>query len=794
LLLIGFAVVLAQPSWSQNVVNQFPAPVVSPPWVEGLSYGGGSLWFSNAWEVRRLDPYSGNTYYKFSVAGYINGLAYVSGDLWLARVTPPALVRVDSFNGQHKQVIDTSDQGYPEGLAWDGHRLIFSVDGPPAALYTVNVSTGEISLLRASSVTDPESLAYGGGFLWEGGKTDATLHKLDGETAQEITTFQAPAPNVQGLAWDGTYLWADSDTTRTIYQIDVSRINVAPVLTHPQLAGYGTDGVDPNSGTSATTFNFRTVYTDADNDAPVAVYLHLLRSGMEISGSPFFMYNETGATTYDQGVLFLFSTTLGESLDYSYYFSAVNAHHSAMGPATGQLGGPQVSNAPPTLSWTGEPGYTTGGVAPSIGQPLTTNFVYRVRYFGVLPATYVNLNILKGGAPIPHSPFRMATSDPTPYLGQIYTYTKTLPKSRDYTYYFDASDGTQNAVGDPTSPANGPIVGNQPPVLSWTGEPGFVKAGVSPHVGPPDQPFAYHVKYTDPDGDIASFVKLHVTRHDQEVTGSPFSLSVLQGGKPKLGVIYGMDLSLPLGADYAYWFEASDGFQTASGPPTAESHGPIVDAPPQLEWVSHAPYMNSGVNPKRGGAPLRCTFQVRYRDLDDNPAKFVRVHITRGGHPIEDSPFPMTLVKPGRPQTGQIFGCQVVLDEVGPYSYRFAANDGYLDALGVPIEWQTGPTVTGATAAQLTSLTATPTENGIAVTFNLSAAGTVDAQVVNLAGRPIQSLAANRACAAGLNALLWDGHTASGLSAPNGTYLVAVTVRGASGAQSRAVRQVTLQR
>jgi len=792
-LFIGLVALLTPAAWSQTVVWDFPAPVATPAWVEGLAYGSGSLWFSNAWEIHRINPDTGGTVYKLNVTGYINDIEYVSGDLWLARVDPPSLVRVDRNTGAELQVIDTSAQGYPEGLCWDGRRLLFTVDGPPPQLYEANPATGVIALVGDSAVADPEALAYGDGFLWAGGKADPSIHKLDAQTGEEITSFAAPASDTHGLAWDGYYLWSSSYSTMMIYQIDVTNVNVPPVLTYPQTTGYKTDGVNPDSGTTSTNFDFQVVYTDADNDWPYAVWLHILRNGVETSGSPFFM-NETGNYNYRQGVVFDLTKTVSEGMDYSYYFSAVNWYHSAVGPATDVIDGPWVSNQPPVLSWTGEPGYVGDGVNPDIGQPSTTEFVYHVLYTGTVAADFVNLHILKNGVPILHSPFRMTTDDTTPYKGAIYTCTKTLQRSRGYTYYCEASDGLQAAGGVPTSPLSGPIVGNQAPSLAWTGQPGYEDSGVTPQIGTPHDTFAYRVEYSDPDGDMPSYVRLHLLNGRKEIAGSPFTLAAVAGSKPKEGITYGTGLSLALGRRYAYWFEASDGYEAAAGGPTTEAEGPIVDSPPQLEWLSTGRYRDSGVAPKRGAAPLVCQFRVRYRDLEGDHPRFIKVHVQLDGEPIAGSPFRCVLIERGRVKTGQIWGCQVTLATPGRYSYHFAGRDLYSTAEGVPTEWQSGPRVLEAGPAALTALAATPGRAGVAVTLSLSSAAKVDAQVLNLAGRPIRNLAAGQACPSGITTLVWDGRAATGLTVPAGTYVIAVTARDATGGQSRALAQVVLQR
>ena len=73
-------------------------------------------------------------------------------------------------------------------------------------------------------------------------------------------------------------------------------------------------------------------------------------------------------------------------------------------------------------------------------------------------------------------------------------------------------------------------------------------------------------------------------------------------------------------------------------------------------------------------------------------------------------------------------------------------------------------------------------------------AGTVDARVLNLAGRPVRALCSGRACEAGANTLLWSATSDGGLAAPDGLYLVEVAVGAPDGTQSRAMAQVRIAR
>ncbi|NLI56615.1 hypothetical protein GX420_06525, partial [bacterium] len=132
-------------------------------------------------------------------------------------------------------------------------------------------------------------------------------------------------------------------------------IGSAPTLDWTGEVGYEGDGVEPSSGSPSTTFTYRVKYTDADNDAPLSGYpkVHILKSSVEISGSPFTMIEvDTSDTTYSDGKLYTYSTTLSAGTDYTYYFEAKDANNvSATGIPTSSQAGPTVSGdgVPPVI-------------------------------------------------------------------------------------------------------------------------------------------------------------------------------------------------------------------------------------------------------------------------------------------------------------------------------------------------------------------------------------------------------------------------------------------------------------
>lgn len=83
---------------------------------------------------------------------------------------------------------------------------------------------------------------------------------------------------------------------------------------------------------------------------------------------------------------------------------------------------------------------------------------------------------------------------------------------------------------------------------------------------------------------------------------------------------------------------------------------------------------------------------------------------------------------------------------------------------------------------------------GAEIAFNLSADADVTISVLNIAGRPVATLARDRAAGAGLQRVLWSGQTNHGTCAPSGTYLVRILARAADGGQVQSICPLRLER
>lgn len=89
---------------------------------------------------------------------------------------------------------------------------------------------------------------------------------------------------------------------------------------------------------------------------------------------------------------------------------------------------------------------------------------------------------------------------------------------------------------------------------------------------------------------------------------------------------------------------------------------------------------------------------------------------------------------------------------------------------------------------------ALPTPLGAEVVFTLTRPADITVTVLNLAGRPIRTVCAAQSCAAGLNALTWNGVANNGVAAPPGPYLVEIAASTEDGQAAKALTRVDLRR
>jgi hypothetical protein len=133
---------------------------------------------------------------------------------------------------------------------------------------------------------------------------------------------------------------------------------------------------------------------------------------------------------------------------------------------------------------------------------------------------------------------------------------------------------------------------------------------------------------------------------------------------------------------------------------------------------------------------------------------------------------------------GNLFGTtNTELIDLQIWDKRDNSRRGLVDYLPLGSE----PGAAGEGHMGVSNAVAVPTAGGAEIVFSLSAPARVTVSVLNIAGRPVRTLAVDKPLAGGLQALLWDGRTDAGLAAPAGTYLVRVAARDERGGESRAL-------
>jgi hypothetical protein len=332
------------------------------------------------------------------------------------------------------------------------------------------------------------------------------------------------------------------------------------------------------------------------------------------------------------------------------------------------------------------------------------------------------------------------------------------------------------------------------PRLEWAGTTGYESDGVDPGAGDPNSTtFTFRVKYTDLGGSPPEHARCYIQRHECGDGWSPCRVLGLtkESGDIATGAIYSGSMQLAnLVLKHRFHFTDSHGAEVG-GDPATYSQAPLITGNPSVCWTGGTGFETDGVDPESGPLGTNFKFQVQYADSAGDAPTTCRLLIRRDGRIFRQKT--MAAAPSGDLRLGQVYRTSVTLTKWGTYEYRFNLADASGNALGPPNNWTSGPTITGASSAGIASLAAVPTTAGAQVTFSLASAANVTATVVNVAGRPIRTIAADKPLEAGLRTLLWDRRAESGLAAPAGLYLIRLTVRSAGGGQSTALATVALR-
>jgi len=314
----------------------------------------------------------GDDEYAYSIAADASGSAFVTGTMFSSDFPTTPGAYDPTFNGIYDAFVtklNASGNGldYSTHLGGGGDDVGYgiAVDTSGTAFVTGTTSSGDfpatagaydtvlggtydafVAKLDATGGALPYATFLGGGVDdvdW-GIAIDASgMAYVTGRTSS--TDFPA-TPGAYDTITNGNY-----DTF--VAKLDLTSTSASPVLGATGEADYLADGLDPETGTLATSFAYRVMYTDADDDLPAAgdPRVHVLRGAVEISGSPFTM-TEVDALDVDvtDGKLYAFATTLSaRATNYTYYFNASDdAGNAAPDWPSAPADAPDVLNRAPT--------------------------------------------------------------------------------------------------------------------------------------------------------------------------------------------------------------------------------------------------------------------------------------------------------------------------------------------------------------------------------------------------------------------------------------------------------------
>ncbi|HEY3398601.1 MAG TPA: hypothetical protein VGM19_13180 [Armatimonadota bacterium] len=237
---------------------------------------------------------------------------------------------------------------------------------------------------------------------------------------------------------------------------------------------------------------------------------------------------------------------------------------------------------PPVLAWAGTAGYVGNGVLPTSSRP-GVNYQFKVKYShpdGLVPQSVVVHIWLPSGVEMTGSPFAMTGSGSTTWVqGVIFTTLVKLTAAGNYKYSFVGDDGLNLAALPTSGKANGPLV-NSPPVLKWTGAPGYESGGVAPLRGLPSTTFKFQIMFSDADGRAPKSVLLQVwNQAGSQILNSPFTMTAT-GNRWAKGVVFTQDVKLQALGTFSYRFSATDAFVTVDYPVAGRVSGPVVTKTP----------------------------------------------------------------------------------------------------------------------------------------------------------------------------------------------------------------------
>ncbi|MCK4644583.1 T9SS type A sorting domain-containing protein [bacterium] len=410
-------------------------------------------------------------------------------------------------------------------------------------------------------------------------------------------------------------------------------LNDLPELSWLGTGAYVDDGGDPDTATRRSTFTFRIIYADADNEMAVwhKIYVDQNDDGYFNYVEEGFMLEESDPSDTDvvNGKEFYADAPIDYVGDgvLLYFFSFADPYSPAIWSDTRTI---YILNDPPILSWEGNAGYVTDGSDPDTDARNST-FTFMVTYSDVNDDTHtvseVWIDLDDDSSYDTSEKFVMNEVDPgdTTYTdGKDFTFSKSIDYAGDGTlpYCFYFADDVDAATGDPNGDKYITLLNNGP-TLDWLGSGEYTSDGVYPDSGVRKSTFTFKASYSDTDNDPAVIAEVWVDLDDDTSydTSEKFVMTETNSGDTDVtdGKEYTYDVSPahPGDGTLLYRFNFGDP-QEASGDPMSEHTFSVTNTIPILSWEGSAGYTADGVDPDTSDAPGTFTFKVTYSDADDD--------------------------------------------------------------------------------------------------------------------------------------------------------------------------------
>ncbi|HEX2066552.1 MAG TPA: hypothetical protein VHI93_07050, partial [Candidatus Thermoplasmatota archaeon] len=303
----------------------------------------------------------------------------------------------------------------------------------------------------------------------------------------------------------------------------------------------------PVTGSTATAFTAQVRYADGDGTDPEYVRLRLT-DGTLLDLAP-------GPGSVATGRDYTYSGPLPAG-SHTYGVEASDGEAKAWLPATGQYA--ITVNELPVLFYTQEGNYTADGAHPDHAAQ-GTPVAFRVRYADPDGSAPQAIQVHVDGVA---RPLRLLEGAPS---NGVYGLASNWSLSLgSHAYFFSAGDGKDTARLPATGTLSFKV--SRPPTLAYTGETGYASDGAHPDAVGEGENVTLRVRYTDPDGDPAAFVRARF--------GNNATLDLAPS--PSGGGIYAATSRIPPGV-HSYRFEASDGASTVRFPPVGSTAGGTLD-------------------------------------------------------------------------------------------------------------------------------------------------------------------------------------------------------------------------